>query len=379
MGIVRTAFFLVGMTVGAGFLTGAELVRFFRAGGAGAFALSCLVSCVLNTFFLVLGRRHGGFGGAMAALFGRAGDAVGCILLALSFVPCAGMLAAFDALFPALSPLASLTGLGVVLLFLQRGMRGVSLLNVLLVPVLIGCILLFGGGELPSSRTGTGDALLYSFMNAAFSAPALMDAGRQVYAPVRSGLLAGGCVFVCGILVLGASLQAGAAAMPFLAAAGSLPVLLVTAGAVLNSLSVALLPLFSACERYAGRAKNAAKGILLLAAFLLSRLGFSGVIGSLYPAVGVFGAAFSALCVLHEYLLQKHDQRIHSRRQKAEEKGRAHRKVKFEHLPAVHDQIAKSRARDNVFSHDGADPRHANTHFEHGDEGGVGGGQHQLE
>ena len=113
--------------------------------------------------------------------------------------------------------------------------------------------------------------------------------------------------------------------------------------AVLTSLASALFPLLSACERFAGEKKNAAKIVILLAAFLLSRLGLNGVIGVLYPAVGVFGAVFSAVCIFNEYFFKQYHQRIHSRRQKAENKGRAHHKVKFEHLTAVDDQISEPR------------------------------------
>ena len=381
MGIVRAAFFLVGMTVGAGFLTGAELVRFFGEGSVFAFALSCLVSFAANAFFLRLGRRHGGFGGTMAALFGRGGDAVGCVLLAVAFVPCAGMLAALDALFPSLGAAASLLGLAVVLVFVRHGTRGVSLLNVLLVPLLLAFVFLLGKAPLRAASAGWGNAFLYAFMNAAFSAPALMDAGREVRAPVRAALLAAGCIFLCGALILGAIARAGnpGSPMPFLVVAGGNRLFFLAAAcAVLTSLAAALFPLLSACERYAGKAKNAAKGIVLVAAFLLSRLGFSGVIDRLYPAVGVFGILFSVLCVFDEYFFKKYHKGVHTRGKQAQKEGGAHHEVELEHLPAVDDEIAESRARDDVFAHDGADPRHADADFEHGDQRRIGGRQNEF-
>ena len=58
MGIIRTAFFLVGTTIGAGFLTGAELVRFFPGRGyLPAFAFSCVLFGGANAFFLCLGKK----------------------------------------------------------------------------------------------------------------------------------------------------------------------------------------------------------------------------------------------------------------------------------------------------------------------------------
>lgn len=352
MGIVRTAFFLVGTTIGAGFLTGAELIRFFRgAGSLASLAFSCAVYCLVCAFLLHLGKKYNGFAGAMHALFGRGANVAICLLLAVAFVPCAGMLAGLDELLPAYRPLPSLAGLAIVLVFLSRGMRGVSFLSVLLVPLLLVFIFFSGTGFVTAafpSASETGRGLLYATMNAAFAAPAFMDAGRDTRAPVRSSVLASGAVFLCGAIILGGVFGAGgdavSAPMPYLyVMRGSKVFFATVACAVLTSLASALFPLLSACERFAGEKKNAAKIVILLAAFLLSRLGLNGVIGVLYPAVGVFGAVFSAVCIFNEYFFKQYHQRIHSRRQKAENKGRAHHKVKFEHLTAVDDQISEPR------------------------------------
>ena len=379
--MVRTALFLIGTTIGAGFLTGAELIRFFGGNGyLPALALACAVYCLACAFFLSLGKKYGGFAQAMRALFGRGAHVAACLTLAVSFVPCAGMLAGLDALFPGLGPLPSVAGLAVVLLFLGRGMKGVGLLNCILVPGLLLFVAASAKGgvslvvpSVPEASNG----LLYAAMNTAFAAPALMDAGRDVRAPVRSAILAGGAIFVSGAFVLAGIFLAGADAvrspMPYLyVMRGNRLFFVAAACAVLTSLASALFPLLRACGRFAGAKKNAAKGVVLLAAFVLSRLGLSGVIDLLYPAVGVFGAVFSALCIFDEYFFKQHDQRIHSRRQQAEEKGRAHHKIKFEHLPAVHDEVAESRTGNDIFSHDRTDPRHPHVDLQHGDHGGVG-------
>ena len=353
MGIVRTAFFLIGTTIGAGFLTGAELIHFF--GGKGWFvslAFSCVIYCVVCAFLLHLGKKYNGFSGTMRALFGRGANAVSILLLVVTFVPCAGMLAGLDELLLAYRPLPSIAGLMIVLVFLSRGMRGVSFLNILLVPLLLVFICFSGTGfvtvAMPSvSETGRG--LLYATMNVAFAAPAFMDAGRDTRASVRSSVFACGAVFLCAAFILGGVFRAGAdavsAPMPYLyVMRGSKVFFAAVACAVLTSLASALFTLLSACERFAGEKKNAAKAVILLAAFLLSRLGLSEVIGVLYPAVGVFGALFSAVCIFDEYFFKQNNQRIHSRRQKAKDKGRAHHKVKFEHLATVDDQISESRS-----------------------------------
>ena len=104
MNTLKVALFLVGTSIGAGFITGAELVRFFSDGYLPALFLSCLLYFCGCSFFLSLGRKYGGYGGAMRALFGRGAPVAETVFLAIAFVPCAGMLAGLDALLPDVPP-----------------------------------------------------------------------------------------------------------------------------------------------------------------------------------------------------------------------------------------------------------------------------------
>ena len=198
------------------------------------------------------------------------------------------MLAALDALFPSLGAAASLLGLAVVLVFVRHGTRGVSLLNVLLVPLLLAFVFLLGKAPLRAASAGWGNAFLYAFMNAAFSAPALMDAGREVRAPVRAALLAAGCIFLCGALILGAIARAGnpGSPMPFLVVAGGNRLFFLAAAcAVLTSLAAALFPLLSACERYAGKAKTPQRALCSLRRSCCRVWGFpASSIGCILPS-----------------------------------------------------------------------------------------------
>ena len=383
MGTIRAALFLIGTTVGAGFLTGAELVRFF--GGAGylfALAAACGMQFACGVLFLSLGKKYGGCNGAMRALFGRSGKAIYIMLLAVTFFPCAGMLAGLDALISNYAPFPSIIGLAVVVFFLCRGLRGVGALNTALVPFLIALVLLTGIGkvaaplQMPALSEG-GNAVLYAGMNTAFAAPVLMDTGREVRAPVRACAFASVCIFLCGACILGGIFAMGDAAlvspMPYLVVIRGRRVFAVAVGcSVLTSLSSALYPLFTACERL-GAQKNAARGVVLLAAFILSRVGLARVIDLFYPIAGAIGIVFSVVCVLDEYLFQQYHKGVHARRKQTENKGRAHDKVQLKHLTAVDDEVSQSRPRDNVLAHDGPDPRHSHIDFEHGDDGRIGG------
>ena len=369
MGVFGAAAFIVGTSLGAGFLSGAELVRFF---GAERFLLSVLISSavffVLCTLFLLLGKRRGGYDGALA-IFGKGKNAVKLILSALSFVPCAGMLAGLDAILPKLSPLPSILGLMLVLLFLRRGMKGIGALNSALVPVLLFFVFYSTkGGLVFSYPTLSGKVwlgIVYAGMNILLGVPVLLDAGKNMKRPVLSAVFASLVIAACAVCVLGVVYREGAGAifaeLPFLyAMQGSRIFYCASALAILTSLASAVYPLLRLCDGIkSAKKKNAARGGIFLAAFALSRLGLSGIGQFFYPAMGILGLTFSAICVLYEYLFEKHDQKVHRRGKNAQNDGRTHDKVKLEHLTAVHDKVSQPRARNEVLAHDRADPRHA--------------------
>ena len=106
MRILRATFFIVGTSIGAGFISGTELVRFFR--GKQFFlpvVISSVIFAALVCLFLRVGNRHGGYRGAMRFLFKKAAPTAEGTVCILSLVPAAGMLAGLDALLPNLIPL----------------------------------------------------------------------------------------------------------------------------------------------------------------------------------------------------------------------------------------------------------------------------------
>lgn len=368
--------FIVGTSLGAGFLSGAELVRFF---GAERFFPSVLISFavffLLSTLFLSLGKRHGGYDGALT-IFGRGKSAIKLILSALSFIPCAGMLAGLDALLPKVSPLPSIFGLILVLLFLRKGMKGIGVLNSVLVPALLLFVFYSAKGGLVFSYPALSGKLwlgiVYAGMNVLLGVPVLLDAGKSMKKPILSAALAALVIAVCALCVLGVIYREGAGAifaeLPFLyAMRNSRLFYIASALAILTSLASMLYPLLSLCANIRSKGKkNAARGGILLAAFALSRMGLTGIVKYFYPAMGFLGLSFSVICVLYEYFFKKHDQEVHCRRKDTKNHSRAHHKIELKHLPTVHDEVSESRARDEVFAHDRADPSHSDRDFQHG-------------
>lgn len=325
MDVLKTTLFIIGTCIGAGFLSGAELVRFFHAGSfVPPVLLSCCIFASLCAYFLRLGKRYGGYRGAVRALFGRGASVVFVLIPALAFIPCAGMLAGLDALCPSVSPLLSLAGLLLVVCVLGRGMAGISALNLVLVPLLLAYVF-FSGGELsltyPSLQNGAScyfGGAVYAGMNVFLAAPALMDAGKRLKHTVLPSVLAGLLIAASAVFVLGRIYREGAGAlnaeMPFLyVMRGSRVFYGAAALAILTSLASSLYGLLGLCGGLSGVKKYAARTLLLLAAFGLSRLGLFGIVTFFYPVSGFVGLSFSALCIFHEQLFKKHDEKVHSR------------------------------------------------------------------
>lgn len=349
MGVLRGAFFIVGGTIGAGFITGAELVRFF---GSDRFFLRLLLSMglffLLSFLFLRLGKKYGGFSGVLK-LF-RCGRLVQAAVLFSAFISSAGMLAGLDALLPSAAPILSLCGLLVSVFFVAKGMDGISKLNLFLVPLLLGFVFFYAGKGLvffyPRGVALRWGWLLHAGMNAFLLFPVLTDAGMRMKKPLCSSALAALFVLTAGICILGSVYREGSSAinaeLPFLYVARGKFFSVAVGLAILTSLVSSLYPLLTACDLLKSK-KTAAKIFTLLAAFCLSRVGLKGIVSVLYPVIGGAGLFVSALCILYNYLFKKHHKEIHARGKDAENDGGAHHEIKFEHLPAVHDKVSESR------------------------------------
>lgn len=389
MGVLRGTFFIVGTTIGAGFLTGAELVRFFRAENfLFPVFFSSAIFFGMCLLFLSEGRKHGGYRGALSALFGKREGIAETVAALFSFIPCAGMLAGLDAILPAFSPLLSLIGLAVGVTVLGKGTKGISLFNLILVPLLLLFIFVFGRGDksffYPSvGNSGFAGGAVYAGMNAFLAAPVLMDAGKDMKKILPPAILSALFVAVSALWILGGIYREGAGAinaeMPYLYVMRGKKIFFVAvACAILTSFVSALYPPYRLCDRAKGHKKTAAKGFVLLAAFSLSRFGLTGIVNYFYPALGVAGLCLSAFCIFHDYLFEKYHEKIHSRRQHAQDRRRAHDEIELEDLPAVHDKVAESRFGDDVLSHNGTDPRHSHVDFQHGNKGRKRRRNHEL-
>lgn len=381
------AFSLFGAVVGAGFMTGAELVRFFPL--CAAFAHAAVAAGLFAACFLLLfdaGRKCGGFEGALRCC-GRAAPVFRALLHFASFITCAAMLAGLDGavrtgfgLRYAL-PVAALCALPAMFFVARRGMRGVAALSAALVPVM-AAVFAARAGDIPagftpsspqSAFTSLTGVCLYAAMNCFLAAPLACDAGRE-------GAGRGGCIAAAALVgfciaaALGAVARAGTAGeeMPFLAAGGGGLTAVACICAVLTTLFSSFYPLARAAEQYSaekgGKERHkkrkeehtagaergtkesralpvreraaAVQAGLCAGAFLLSLCGFSGIVRAVYPLIGMAGAAFFILLAARrlpsllppsspaqQQLFRQRHQGVHARSQQAEDGGRRHHQV----------------------------------------------------
>ena len=381
------AFSLFGAVVGAGFMTGAELVRFFPL--CAAFAHAAVAAGLFAACFLLLfdaGRKCGGFEGALRCC-GCAAPVFRALLHFASFITCAAMLAGLDGavrtgfgLRYAL-PVAALCALPAMFFVARRGVRGVAALSAVLVPVM-AAMFAARAGDIPAGFTSSSPqsaftsltgVCLYAAMNCFLAAPLACDAGRE-------GAGRGGCIAAAALIgfciaaALGAVARAGTAGeeMPFLAAGGGGLAAVACICAVLTTLFSSFYPLARAAEQYSAEkggkerhkkrkeehAAGAERGTkesralpvreraaavqagLCAGAFLLSLCGLSGLVRAVYPLIGMAGAAFFILLAARrlpsllppsssaqQQLFRQRHQGVHARGQQAEDGGRRHHQV----------------------------------------------------
>ncbi len=309
---------LIGSVVGAGFLSGAELVRFFPSENFlpwAAYAAALFFVC----FWLLsrCGAAFGGFDGALFAAFGRAESLFRAVMLASALVLCAAMLAGLDAAVwegfgvHYAFPFAAALAMPLVCLFARRGTGGAAAFNLLLVPFILLFLL---AAAKNGDYAGTDYAMksvphaffsvtLYVAMNVFLAAPVVCDAG----AARRQGDGIPACAvaaFVLGggiAIVLANVARAGGAGaeLPFLAAATGegwrRAFTAVCLCGILTSLFSAYYPLHACVS---GRKKAALfRAAFALCAFALSFAGLRGLVEYAYPVIGGAGAVLLAALV----------------------------------------------------------------------------------
>ncbi len=332
---LRLCAILVGTVVGAGFVSGAELVRFFPSENF----LPCAFLAALLIFlgFALLfacGKKYGGFDGTLAHVFKKSAPAARWVILAASLMTSAGMLAGLDSVMaegfgvPKSIPVLSVTVLVSVCFLSEKGTAALGWVNLCLVPailVFVASLALrktdFSYAFLPAGEPFFAMlyVILYAAMNVFLAAPVVCDLGAKnrggTGAAAAASLIVGASIVVILANIFASGANAIGADMPLLAvvgggAAGKI-FAVVSAFGIVTTIFSSWYPLHMRAKRC--KKPKTARFLVCAAAFVLSRFGLKNIVGFAYPLLGLCGGIFLAACAA-EYFLRKKSPRCAGQR-----------------------------------------------------------------
>lgn len=309
----------IGSIIGAGFISGRELVSFFGTenyGGALVVSFLIFTLCFLTIYYL--GKSNGGLYGINKNIVKRP-FLFNAAVLVSSFISVCGVFAGFDSLYTVNvlgTDLPVLSFLVIVLVSVASsyGIKGVERASLIIIPITIITVLIaifingkfydknfvFQGGEIINAN-------LYCFMNCFINLPAITD----VAVKKRKSVLRVAAVFsslvltATAYLILSTVKNSGTINddMPLYGAlknrfAGVF--FCATFAALITSAISAYYPLY-----FFAKNKKGKKGVVFLAVvcFVFSRLGLKNIVNYAYPIIGIFGGIYMALCL--RYVINK--------------------------------------------------------------------------
>lgn len=297
----KALFTMVGGVVGAGFVSGRELLQFFGCFRVSAVYYAGVLFFLCFLLFVRLGNNFGGFDGVLKGVFGRFAPVVKGVILLGSFVSSVGMLSASNALFPPAKPFVSLGFLLFACIVSERGVGGIGTVNLVIMPALlvsVFALVLSRGSLSPSEPPAAGfpalvSAFLYVSMNTFLSMPVLCDLGAQL--KKRASLL---CVLSAFVIAFAIGFILSAVCsdknsfsydLPLSYILGGIKLFsLLACGGMLTTLITSFYPLYSPVGRRFGFAGKAA---LFALTECCSFVGFKRIVATVYPALGAFGIA----------------------------------------------------------------------------------------
>ncbi|MBO5782761.1 MAG: hypothetical protein J6R24_01310 [Clostridia bacterium] len=318
--VLKTTFTVVGSVIGAGFISGRELVRFF--GGEAFFPVLLLTACLFFFYFyflLAFGTKYGSFDGFLNGVFPKFSAVIRVSFLICSFVVVTAMLAGVNALQPKFSPyIAILTAL-FSFFTVKNGIDGLHAVNAVLVPAVVVYVVvsLFLTGNfnfantLSNSGMGIVFFVLYVTMNGFLSAPVIIESGAKlirkrqiILSSLFSTLLIVGCMTLI-LSAIGATQGAAQRVMPlvFVLKEGKLFLLCSFLG-IITTLISAYYPLHIAVK--GTKIKEAARLLILSAASLFAGWGLDKIVETVYPVIGILGVFFLIASVFYDQFFQKH-------------------------------------------------------------------------
>ncbi len=309
---VSVAMLIVGTMIGAGFASGREVVAFF---GAVPNMFIALIAGILvfgcSVLFLFVGRRaqKPDIGEVNGCVFGKFRALADVFMLFNSMTVLGAMLAGTDSLaaeFIDIRPLASVVLGGLCAVTAVKGMSGVLKANAVLVPIMIVFLSICSimAIEFPfraqTSHINVYNIVLYVSMNMILGGSVLTTVRRlSPREIILSSALASVIIAALLVLIMGAlqSCSAAHADMPVLLIAlknGRIMYLIcmpVIAASIFTTMLSAFKSVYDYVVGFIGNKIISAVSVLAGGMFV-GAMGFSGVVDTLYPIMGIIGMVY---------------------------------------------------------------------------------------
>ena len=300
---LKTAFAIIGTVIGAGFITGREIITFFHGINLIYSVIMFFIFFTVAICFLLNAKNlqklkiHKFF--QPLILFGN--------LIILS-----GMLSALDDVFfevtkiPFNLPFFSIIMLIISNVVVSKGVEGLKVCNTFLVPLMLvvtAIILFFFGSNklVVFSNFNIKNVVLYIGMNTFMSSTVFNDLGETLTLKqsiftsiIVSAIL---CLMIFGIeLSLNGCdksvIDSNVPLLSMLRGRKNIKTIfsLVVVIGIITTLFSSHYPLFLFCENF--KKANIAKVTLSVVAFAISRMGFYNIVNYLYPLLGVIGVVY---------------------------------------------------------------------------------------
>ncbi len=305
----KTAFLIIGTIIGAGFISGREIIEFF---GGNAF-LSAIAAGFLffltSLLSLFVGAEYKNMSGVNGALFKRSRKLVNLSLYLCMMAVGAASVASIDSLgvslfsLPENLPIFSIAALLCAHICSKKGISGLTFVNALLVPVMLvsTLVLTLIKGGFSYECNGNSSVIEYVCFNMFLSVAVIFELGGKTDKKTAfySSLVAGVVTAVYIILIYGSVSYEGANAinadLPLFYAISTLgkgasvcfAAVLVT-GAFTTLIS-AYYPLAKGFVSLLGKRGDFTA---LITVFLISRLGIKNIVAHVYPVAGIIGAVY---------------------------------------------------------------------------------------
>lgn len=313
-----------GAVIGAGFISGRELVSFFDTQNVIlGLAFELIFFTICFWFLFDLGIREKGLNGLNSKLYKNPKPLNFAVILS-SFISVLGMLAGLGEITKGSSVFGNFPVLSVVILLIvsftsKKGIKGVEKASVILVPLIILTVFVLiikkGAYDFTVSRINPlkcmGKSIMHVSMNAFMNLPAIVDvcAGKSKKTAFISALITSLLLLAFAGIILITVKGAGTenAEMPLYTALGgnnavafTLSLIFAMASSVISAYYPVYNSVYKAGEKVKGKlGGNIAVILLAVLAFFLSRIGLKGIVDYFYPIVSVFGIVYLISCAVY--------------------------------------------------------------------------------